>query len=143
MSRDLHDLPVSILLALLIWGESRGEPVEGQVAVACVVRNRVLRLSHDWRAVILAPWQFSCFNADDPNAVKVQRAADVLMTGALTPALAQALWIAEGVIAGAVIDNTGGAKNYLTTALLQSRPPSWAVDRPILARIGAHSFLTA
>jgi hypothetical protein len=139
----LHDLPAPILLALLIWGEARGEPVEGQIAVACVVRNRVLREGHDWRAVCLAPKQFSCFNVDDPNYPKILRAADVLLTGTPTPELAQACWIAEGVIAGHVLDNTSGAKNYLTTALLQSRPPRWAVDRPILAVIGAHSFLTA
>jgi hypothetical protein len=139
----LRELPAVIVLALLIWGEARSEPIEGQVGVACVARNRVLREGHDWIAVCLAPKQFSCFNVDDVNYPKILRAADVLMTGELTPELKQALWIAEGVIAGHVIDNTGNAKNYLTTALLQSRPPSWAVGRPILARLGAHSFLTA
>lgn len=139
----LHDLPADVVLALLIWGESRGEPVEGSIAVANVVRNRVLRSGHDWRRVCLAPYQFSCFNPDDPNLPKVHRAAIVLMSGEPTPELLQAQWIAHGVIAGVVMDNTRGSQNYLTTALLHRTPPSWALDRPILAVIGSHSFLTA
>lgn len=143
MTPLLHDLPAPILLALLIWAEARGEPVQGQIGVGCVVRNRVVREGHDWRAVCLAPKQFSCFNADDPQYPKVLRAAAVLMTGDLTPELKQACWIADGILTGAVMDVTKGAKNYLTTALLQRSPPSWAVGRPILAVIGAQSFLTA
>ena len=139
----LHELPAEIVLALLIWGEARGEPIEGQVAVGCVVRNRVARSGQDWRTVCLAPKQFSCFNAADPNAPKIQRAAVVLMTGEPTPALAQAVWIAQGLLQHAVIDNTHGALNYLTTELLQRKPPRWAIGRPVLARIGAHTFLTA
>lgn len=144
MSHVLQELPSAIVLALTIWGEARGEPVEGQIAVASVVRNRMLRSGHDWKGVCLAPKQFACFNADDPNLPKIRRAADVLMTGELTPDLKQALWIADGVIANLVLDNTHGAQNYLTTDLLQSeRAPAWAVNRPILAIRGAHSFLNA
>ena len=141
----LQELPISIVLALLIWGEARGESVEGQVAVACVVRNRVKYQGtpDPWRTVCLAPYQFSCFNESDPNYPKIQRAAVVLMTGELTRDLRQALWIAEGILDDAVIDNTHGALNYLTTELLHRKPPRWAIDRPVLAKIGAHSFLTA
>lgn len=140
----LNALPDRIVLALTIWGESRGEPVEGQIAVACVVRNR--RLGHaaptpEWRAICLAPEQFSCFNADDPNDGPIARAAAALMTGADTPDLAQALWIADGLIAGHVKDNTRGATHYLVTALLRSHPPTWAAGQPVLAAIGHHSFL--
>lgn len=136
-------LPAPVLVTLLIWGEARGEPIEGQIAVGCVVRNRVVRSGHDWRAVCLAPFQFSCFNESDLEYPKVQRAAVVLMTGELTPALRQVVWITDGILSGAAIDNTHGAQNYLTTELLHRAPPRWALDRQILARYGAHSFLTA
>lgn len=52
------------LLALLIAAESDGEPLAGQVAVACVVieRLRRRRWGDTLRAVMLAPAQFSTFN---------------------------------------------------------------------------------
>lgn len=137
---DLHTLHDRIVLALTVWGESRGEPVEGQIAVACVVRNR-LRSGELWRDVCLAPEQFSCFNDGDPNAGPIQRAAAMLQTATPTPDLAQALWIADGTMAHAVKDNTFGATHYLTSALLASAPPSWAVGQPVLVVIGHQSFL--
>ena len=52
------------LLALLLAGEADNQPLAGQVAVACVVMER-LRLGR-WgatvRTVMLQPWQFSTFN---------------------------------------------------------------------------------
>ncbi len=140
----LADLPDRIVLALTIWGESRGESVQGQIAVACVVRNRLKRAistAPRWRDVCLAPEQFSCFNADDPNAGPIARAVVNLMTATPTPELAQALWIADGVMSGAAKDNTQGATHYLVTSLLNTKPPSWAQGQPVLAVIGAHSFL--
>jgi len=137
----LADLPDRIVLALTVWGESRGEPVQGQIAVACVVRNRLKRAidtTPRWRDICLAHEQFSCFNDDDPNAGPIARAAVNLMTSAPTPELAQALWIADGVIAGAAMDVTNGAENYLTTALLNTKPPSWAKGKTVLAVNGQH-----
>ena len=141
---DLPTLPDRMVLALTVYGEARGEPVEGQIAVACVVRNRLhaAPAGTTWRALCLAPEQFSCFNADDPNAATIQRAAVALMTTQPPPALAQALWIADGVMSGVVLDPTHGATHYLVTSLLQSEhAPSWAVNQPILVTIGAQSFL--
>jgi len=66
-------------LARTLWGEARGEPVRGIEAVAAVVVNRV-RLAQrrggmwwgsDIVAVCRKPWQFSCWNADDPNRAKL------------------------------------------------------------------------
>jgi N-acetylmuramoyl-L-alanine amidase len=137
------DLPDRVVLALLVYGESRGEPVEGQIAVASVVRNRVKNRQQGWKDVCLAPDQFSCFDADDPNYPTLQRAAVILMTQPLVPDLAQAQWIADGIMAGSCKDNTQGSLNYLTTRLLEHDPPKWARNKPVAAVIGHHSFLTA
>ncbi len=147
MTGHLADLPDRVVLALTIWGEARGEGVEGQLAVGNVVRNRLKRAINTtprWRDICLAPKQFSCFNADDPNRVQILHAAEMLMTNAPTPELREALWIADGVVSGAAMDNTYGSLNYLTARLLESdHPPAWAVGKPILARIGRHVFVTA
>jgi N-acetylmuramoyl-L-alanine amidase len=142
----LIDLPDRVVLALLVYGESRGEPLLGQIAVACVVRNRLklaVNTAPRWRDVCLAPKQFSCFNKDDANYPTVLLAADILMTRPLASDLQQALWIADGIISGACQDVTAGSVNYLTTQLLESKPPSWARNKPINVVIGHHSFLTA
>ena len=61
------------LLGLCIWREARGESTMGKRAVGCVIRNRIKVNSyygHDWHTVILKKWQFSSFNANDPNSSK-------------------------------------------------------------------------
>ena len=68
------------ILARTIWGEARGEGVEGMKAVANVVLNRV-KISKDrggfwWgndiTSVCKKPFQFSCWNKSDPNFKKLQ-----------------------------------------------------------------------
>jgi spore germination cell wall hydrolase CwlJ-like protein len=68
-----HMQATPVLLAMCIFGEARGEIPEAQYAVGCVVRNRVEngRYGTGWTWVILKPYQFSSFNADDPNRAKL------------------------------------------------------------------------
>ena len=64
------------VLARTIWGEARGEGFAGQVAVGWAIRNRVeADLGNDGKpdwwgegyvGVCKAPWQFSCWNKNDP-----------------------------------------------------------------------------
>ena len=56
----LSDLEVTLVT---LFGEARGEPVEGLIAVGSVIRNRVkaARFGSTYRAVCLARWQFSCW----------------------------------------------------------------------------------
>lgn len=141
---DLRTLADRLVLALTVWGEARGEPVEGQIAVANVVRNRLHRATNAaprWRDVCLAPSQFSCFNAYDPNYVKVLAAAAQMSADRPTADMRQALWIADGVMADSVADNTRAATHYLTSWLFRTTPPTWAKDAPVLTTIGHHVFL--
>ena len=43
--------------------ESRGESLDGQIAVGEVIRNRALKRHQDVSAVCMAPSQFSCWNS--------------------------------------------------------------------------------
>ena len=73
--RSLSDLDI---LTLTVWAEARGEPEDGQRAVAYVILNR-LAAPKWWsqerndgiedntiKAVCLDPWQFSCWNPGTP-----------------------------------------------------------------------------
>lgn len=142
---DLETLPDRVIVALTIFGEARGEPVEGQIAVGCVIRNRFKAQNNQtakWGAICLAPKQFSCFNPTDPNFAVVQRAASTLLSAFPPPMLHQAEWLADGILSGAALDVTHGATHYLTRALYASPAcPSWAQGKSLTTMIGGHVFL--
>lgn len=142
-----------IVLTCTLLGEAAGEPIEGQIAVACVIRNRVTAdLGHDqkpdwwgegYRGVCLKSWQFSCWWETSSNSDRVyalaQQLIDRQFIGA-TGMVPQLRWIAQGVIGGVILDRVKGADHYLTTALLKSsHAPAWSKAAPLTV-VGAHTF---
>jgi spore germination cell wall hydrolase CwlJ-like protein len=129
-------LPVDELLARCIYGEARGEPDCGKVAIVNVVFNRTGD-GKDWngndiRSVILKPYQFSCFNADDPNFVQLRANS---IHGNL---YAFCRTIAMLALDDVFRDLTGGATHYYAAWLKQ--PPSWAAKMRHTVKIGSHLF---
>ena len=124
------------VLARTIFGEARGEGYEGMEAVACVIINRVKSGVRWWGdtiiTVCLKPWQFSCWNANDPNK---KIALEVTKTN---PVFSMALDIAEKAVAGDWEDVTNGADHY--HAKKMKEPPQWAVGKKPVAKIGNHLF---
>lgn len=123
------------VLARTLWGEARGEPRAGIEAVACVVLNRVRRQSYWGRSiaeVCLKPYQFSCWNQDDPNR------RHLLSLSSSDPEYRRALDVAKAAIAGGLIDATQGATHYYSKRL--RRPPVWALGHSASADIGLHLF---
>jgi spore germination cell wall hydrolase CwlJ-like protein len=142
MYNPLDDLDV---MALTVWAEARGESVRGQQAVAWVIKNRWLhprwwsRNSRDGipddtiAAVVRDPWQFSCWNPNDPNRArldspKTQERVD----------FQRIREVCRMVLNGEVQDPTGTADHYCTTAIV--RHTRWARGRKPVAVIGNHSF---
>ena len=109
------------LLARLIYGEGRGEPYKGQVAIGAVVLNRVKSASfpNTIAGVIYQSGAFDAVSdgqinlAPDQTAIKAARDA---MNG----------W-----------DPTYGCLFYYNPATATSR---WMLSRPVLLRIGNHAF---
>lgn len=127
------------ILARTLWGEARGEPARGKEAVAAVVVNRVrhaqARGGRYWWgadpiAVCTKAWQFSCWNATDPNRAKLER---VSMEDR---AFRSCVRIARRALAGVVDDPTGGATHYHVRGLV----PPWSRGLAPSAEIGAHLF---
>ncbi|UVE47624.1 cell wall hydrolase [Pseudomonas chlororaphis] len=127
------------ILARTLWGEARGEGLAGQIAVAWTIRNRVNdgRTKSWWgegyAGVCQAPYQFSCWNKNDPN-YQFLSGAKPIQAGQF----AQALRAADQVIAGAVPDPTGGATHYYATTM--PKVPAWAAKARQTVRIGQHVF---
>jgi spore germination cell wall hydrolase CwlJ-like protein len=79
-TKPIEEQDEDVLLAMLVWGESRGEPELGQLAVAHVPltrqQNRLKnkkKYGNSLREIILTPFQFSCFLRSDPNRDKLLR----------------------------------------------------------------------
>lgn len=132
-------------VALTLWGETRGEPLIGKIAVACVIRNRLSPRWPTYRAVCLAPWQFSCWRPEGgaANHAALMALADRVATGDEGPPVyRECLWIAEGLIDGRLRDITKGATHYYAPHAMRPRGkvPKWAVNQIPVAEVGSHVF---
>ncbi|MBY0145494.1 spore cortex-lytic enzyme [Neobacillus niacini] len=109
------------LMANAVYGESRGEPYTGQVAVAAVILNRVN-------------------SASFPNTVS----GVIFEPGAFTAVADGQIWLtpneqAKKAVLDAIngIDPTGEALYYFNPATATSK---WIWSRPQIKRIGKHIF---
>lgn len=120
-------------IARTAWGEARGEGATGMQAVINVIMNRAKK--GGWygltpKDVVLKKWQFSCWNAGDPNREKL------LAVTTADKNFAKALDLATLAYNGQLPDITGGAVNYHAKSI----SPSWAPKMKKTATIGSHIF---
>lgn len=107
------------ILARTLCGEARVEGLDGQIAVAWAIRNRVFDgkakswWGEGYAGVCLKPWQFSCGNQNDPNYAYLSTYKPI-----------QAQKAADQVKSGSVPDPTGRATHYYATTMPQAR--AWA-----------------
>lgn len=133
------------ILTLTLYGEARGEAIEGQIAVANVIMNRFISNRSKYKTIIdvcLEPKQFSCWNVGDPNRVKLGLLVDQISEGYDVAKIdSQLAWIAAGIISRSIRDNTKGSNHYMTTDLyLSDKKPSWANNPKSTKVIGNHTF---
>ncbi len=121
--------------ARTLYGECRGEPEEGQRAVAHVLWNRLNdgRWGKNLASVCLSRMQFSCWNASDPQReimaalsdddVTLQKLATLLMACKVSPD-----------------DPTHGALYYFSDTMIMK--PKWSIGMTFKGKIGHHNFFT-
>ena len=128
---DVHGWDVMVLVRT-VWGEARGEPLRGQLAVAYVVLNRWR--SGKWFAgktlasTCLKAHQFSAWNTGDLNREAMCDATDA--------DLADCRAAARAAVEGSQSDPTDGCTHYHTVAV----SPAWARGREPYITIGRHAF---
>ncbi len=109
------------LLARLVYGEARGEPYKGQVAVAAVVLNRV---------------KSSAFPNSISGVIYQSGAFDVVADGQINLSPDEtAIRAARDAMNG--WDPTGGCLFYYNPATSTNE---WMLSKPVLLTIGNHSF---
>lgn len=109
------------LLARTVYSEARGEPFQGQVAVAAVVLNRVRHpeFPNSIRGVIFEPWAFTAVNDGQ-------------------------FWLTPNQTAYAAVrealdgnDPSNGAIFYFNPVTATNQ---WIRTRPVITQIGRHVF---
>lgn len=122
------------VLALTMIGEARGEGLQGMQAVGNTVINRVAL--RRWYGITPAevckkPWQYSCWNCEDPNRPYLEK----LTVNDET--MQKVLLVASGLIDGSVADITNGATHYYRQG---TAVPAWSVNLTPCCKIGNHLF---
>jgi len=127
-------------LTATVYGEARGESFEGRCAVAWTIINRVNAESWYGRTikdVCLKPWQYSCWNANDPNHSTLKEMirdwpkpmeGNKVLHGCLLAVLS-VLYEMEG-------DRTQGSTHYHVASI----SPHWIEGKMPVVAIGAHKF---
>lgn len=132
-----------LAMARTLFGECRGESLNGQIAVAWVIRNRAEHPGWWSRnrdgipddtieAVCLEPHQFSCWW--DAQALKVRTVT--------VAKLKLFILLAQDILADRIPDPTDGADHYhtiLRPEYAKVWPPKWAQGRTGKT-IGSHVF---
>jgi N-acetylmuramoyl-L-alanine amidase len=128
-------------LAVTMWGEARGEGIDGMRAVGHVILNRAESASYDnsVRAVVMRPWQFSVWNTGDPTRPRLER----LINGWQPVGRDGEMWLIAQAIAREILENrstdpTNGAVYYHADYV----SPNWSRNA-IGSQIGGHVFYTS
>lgn len=124
------------ILARTIYGEARGEPQDGKLAVGQVMVNRFRSTKGQFAkddtiaTVCLRHVQFSAWTVGDPNFEEIQRVA-------LNSVVFRRCWRAAlDALDTDIPDLTEGSLHYCT---LRARP-RWAAGHAPVVVIGGHRF---
>lgn len=124
----LIDYYPQILGAIAVWREGRGQSAEARRGIWWVLQNRIGNplFRPSLVRVILQPWQFSSFNANDPNVTKFPNEAVAMDWQAW-------LEILE-MVENPGTDNTGGSCYYESfpieqLAEVRAKSPWFAEDK--------------
>jgi len=144
------------VLALTLYGEGRGEPIEGRIAIGSVIRNRVRRRFRGttYAEVCFWPWQFSCWKEGGgaANHAHLVAVVSALKHGGPPPwsdveraIYDETCWVASGLTEGFIRDRVRGSLFYYAPAAMPGGTrPEWAErdGKPIppLAVVGRHHF---
>ena len=124
------------VLARTCYGEMRGQGMEGLHAVANVVVNRVNSGITWWgkgvQGVCQAPFQFSCWLANDPNLPQIKSVDDQ------NPVFRDCIEVAKDAVDGLLEDITNGATSYYADSMPE--PPKWAIGKSPCATMAETLF---
>lgn len=118
---DFNDDTDQMILARAVFGEGRGLPDKGKIAIAWSIRNRVedQRWADDYHGVILQAGQYDAFKAKDSNRKYVENPfytedSSQEVDKKQIDAWKKCYEVAGLVIIGKIADPTNGANHYFS-----------------------------
>lgn len=96
---------------------------------------------HSLGAVCLKPYQYSCWNKNDPNATLLSTLRAEYRKAIQDPNCRASLKALIDALDGFASDPTLGSTHYLTWRLHETAPPAWALDKEFI-QIGEHRFFS-
>jgi hypothetical protein len=133
-----QDIPEEKLLALVMFGEARNQPVEGQIAVGAVIRTRTIKRNKNYKAVMLEPKQFSCLDAQPEFLIHTYKSYGYNLDSKERRLYLQCTFLADGLYRHLLIDNVSGADHFYNPKLAT---PKWAKEMTVTKIIEDHIFL--
>lgn len=132
MSQFFPEQQDAMMLAKTALGEARGEGSEGMRAVMHTVVNRQAAVpGASISDIVLAPMQFSAWNAGNPNREYMEQVN--------LDENEHLIDMAEKVISRGDVDPTGGATHYYAPGEVDEMP-GWAGKMEKTATVGGHTF---
>lgn len=122
------------LAIITVWQEAQGEPYEGKIGVAEVIRNRMLRnYSSDGTVAgtVARRYQFSAWNDDSQDNALLIKALKIVDSDAI---------VQECIRAWNQSKNTNYVKGAVLYVNKNKANPDWAKDSNFIIRIGDHWF---
>lgn len=122
-------------IAMTVKQEAEREPYEGKLAVAWVIKNRMVKRRQNAATVVLSRYQFSCWNSDSPTRMRLGRIPEDMWSDCYKAAC--------GAYFNLSWDITKGATHYLNKELvikLYGILPKWMNKMTETAKIGQHTF---
>lgn len=133
---DIDQFTDQEIIAKTAWGECRGGGNNGMQGVVNTGFNRIRSGIIWWgqtpREVFLHPFQYSCWNATDPNRPKLFSVTED------DPQYASAMSLATFALAGTLPDIVSMADSYFSNLL--PKLPKWAEGLTPVATIGHHQY---
>lgn len=138
-NNPFRNLTETQLMALVIYGEARGELKEGKIAVGSVIIERKKQSGESIKNIILDPHQFSCFSVDNKQYEKLKNIAMHWNRYETDPLLRECQVISTKLLQKTLFHKT--IKNNSVTHFKTNQVnPVWAKQMRFVIQIGNHQF---
>ncbi|MCP3681585.1 MAG: cell wall hydrolase [bacterium] len=130
------------LIAMTMYGEARGQSLNGQILVGFTLMNRwkhpnPRRYGKTLHDICWKREQFDCWKKGNVNYKKMHKAMQTLIDMGVSKRMEQCMYLSSGVLTGHILDISKGANHFYAT---KTKKPFWAKGHTPCVIEGDHAF---